>query len=174
MTLELIVFIAAILFGIVLYWRESKGNNLYRFFNKIINTKALQIGPHDKIGFVYQQTFLLRLVFIGLLFLLCIVITQFLIPINMASVSIFASLVVGTLLGTYFANFIIKSTEVIEAQTNEIEDIVGDTFEKGRGFIEDLKSVNPKPTKGVNKEVNSTSKKEQKSARERLKDKGLL
>ena len=61
MTLELIVFIAAILFGILLYWRESNGNGLYRFCNKIINSKELQMKSEDKTGFVFQQTFLLRL-----------------------------------------------------------------------------------------------------------------
>ena len=30
MTIEIIVFIAAILFGIVAYWRESKNNKFYR------------------------------------------------------------------------------------------------------------------------------------------------
>ena len=95
MTLELIVFIAAILFGILLYWRESNGNGLYRFFNKIINSKELQMKPENKTGFVFRQTFLLRLVFISFLFLIGIVITRFLIPIDIATISIFASMIVG-------------------------------------------------------------------------------
>ena len=70
MTLEVIVFIAAILFGILLYWRESNGNGLYRFFNKLMNSKELQMKANDKKGFVFQQSFLLRLVFISFLFLI--------------------------------------------------------------------------------------------------------
>ena len=174
MTLELIVFIGAILFGIFLYWRESKGNGLYRFFNKIINSKELQMKPSDRTGFVYQQAFLLRLVFVGFLFLVGIVITRFLIPIDIATISIFASMIVGTLLGTYLANFIFKSSEVIDEKSDSIEDMVHDTIEKGKDFIEDLKTEKPKVIKEAKKEIAKEPKVEEKSARERLKDKGLL
>ena len=61
MTLELIVFIASILFGALIYWRESNGNALYRFFNKIMYSKDLQMKSDDKTGFVYQQKFIIRL-----------------------------------------------------------------------------------------------------------------
>ena len=49
MGLELVIFIAAILFGIFLYWRESNGNGVYRFFNKILNSKEIikVIDPKD-------------------------------------------------------------------------------------------------------------------------------
>lgn len=171
MTLELIVFIAAILFGIFLYWRESKGNGLYRFFNKIINSKELQMKPNDHTGFVYKQTFLLRLVFVGFLFLIGIVVTRFLIPIDIATISIFASMIVGTLAGTYLANFIFKSTEVIDEKSDSIEDLVNDTIEKGKDFIEDLKT---KDADEVIEAPKETPKVEEKSARQRLKDKGLM
>jgi len=171
MTLELIVFISAILFGIFLYWRESKGNGLYRFFNKIINSKELQMKPDDKTGFLYQQTFLLRLVFVGFLFLIGIVVTRFLIPIDIATISIFASMIVGTLIGTYLANLIFKSSEVIDEKSDSIEDMVQDTIEKGKDFIEDLKT---KDAEQVIQAPKETPKVEEKSARERLKDKGLL
>ena len=69
MILEFTIFVAAILLGIVLYWRESKGNKAYRFLNKIMNSKELQMKPEDQTGFVFQQKFLLRLVFITALFL---------------------------------------------------------------------------------------------------------
>ncbi|GAA4969893.1 hypothetical protein [Algibacter aquimarinus] len=173
MTLELIVFIGAILFGIFLYWRESHGNGLYRFFNKIINSKELQMKPEDKTGFVFQQTFVLRLVFIGFLFLIGIVITRFLIPIDLATISIFASMIFGTLAGTYLANFIFKSGEVIEEKSDSIEDIVSDTIEKGKDFIEDLKTKETTETKEIDK-IDKNSEPQEKSARERLKDKGLL
>ncbi|MGB5418794.1 hypothetical protein [Algibacter sp.] len=171
MTLELIVFIGAILFGIFMYWRESKGNGLYRFFNKMINSKELQMKPQDKTGFVYQQTFLLRLVFVGFLFLIGIVIVRFLIPIDIATISIFASMIVGTLAGTYLANFIFKSSEVIDEKSDSIEDMVHDTIEKGKDFIEDLKT---KDAKDVIEKTKEVPKVEEKSARERLKDKGLM
>ena len=82
MTLEIIVFIGSILFGILLYWRESTGNGLYRFFNKMMYSKKLQMSPHNPKGFIYQQNFLLRLVCIGMIFLIGILIARFLIPID--------------------------------------------------------------------------------------------
>jgi len=179
MTLELIVFIAAILFGALLYWRESNGNGLYRFFNKIVNSKELQMKPEDKTGFVYQQSFLLRLVFISFLFLIGIVVTRFLIPLDLATISIFASMIVGTISGTYLANFIFKSSEVIDEKSDSLEDMVHDTIEKGKDFIEDIKSKDAKEVtsnavKGKEEPQKEAPKAEEKSARERLKDKGLL
>lgn len=181
MTLELIIFIASILFGALIYWRESNGNGLYRFFNKLMYSKELQMKASDKTGFVYQQKFIVRLVFIGFLFLTGIVITRFLIPIDVATVSIFASMIVGTLLGTYLANFIFKSSEVIEEKSDSLEDMVNDTIEKGKDFIEDLKTKDAKEIDNLDTEhsrsvppKNEPAKKEEKSARERLKDKGLL
>ncbi|MCF7560057.1 hypothetical protein L3X39_05355 [Sabulilitoribacter multivorans] len=171
MTLELIIFIASILFGALIYWRESHGNGLYRFFNKLMYSKELQMKPNDKTGFVYQQKFIIRLVFIGFLFLMGIVVTRFLIPIDLATISIFASMIVGTLVGTYLANFIFKSSEVIEEKSDSLEDIVHDTIEKGKDFIEDLKT---KDAEEVVEETKEAPKTEEKSARERLKDKGLL
>ena len=176
MTLELIVFIAAILFGILLYWRESNGNGLYRFFNKIINSKELQMKPEDKTGFVFQQKFLLRLVFISFLFLIGIVVTRFLIPIDLATISIFASMIVGTLLGTYLAAFIFKSGDVIEDKSDSLGDLVKDTIEKGKDFVEDLKAKEAEKDSVSSSAVANKEepKPEEKSARERLKDKGLL
>ena len=174
MTLELIIFIASILFGALIYWRESQGNGLYRFFNKLMYTKDLQMKPTDKTGFVYQQKFIVRLVFIGFLFLIGIVITRFLIPIDLATISIFASMIVGTLAGTYLASFIFKSSEVIDEKSDSLEDMVNDTIEKGKDFIEDLKNKDAKVVEEAKKEIKEAPKPEEKSARERLKDKGLL
>ncbi|WP_346882297.1 hypothetical protein [uncultured Algibacter sp.] len=174
MTLELIVFIASVLFGIFLYWRESQGNGLYRFLNKMFNSKALQMKSSNKKGFLYQQSFLLRLVFIGFLFLIGIVVTRFLIPIDIATISIFASMIVGTLAGTYIANFVFKSGEVIDEKSDSLEDMVHDTIEKGKDFIEDLKTEKPKTVKAAKEDIANASKPDEKSARERLKDKGLL
>lgn len=173
MTLEFIVFVAAVLFGIVLYWRESQGNGVYRFFNKMMNSKELQMRSANKKGFVFQQSLLLRIVFITGLFLLLILIIRFLIPIDLATISMFASMIVGTLIGTYVANFIFKSNEVIDENSDSLDDIVQNTIEKGKDFIEDLKSNETNEIEAVRK-VEEQPKAQEKSARERLKDKGLL
>ena len=173
MTLELIIFIASILFGAIIFWRESQGNGVYRFFNKLMNSKELQMQATDKKGFVYQQSFLLRLVFITALFLIAIVITRFLIPIDLATISLFASMIFGTLVGTYVAGFIFKSSAVIEEQSESLEDKFQDVIEKGKDFIEDLQTKDAKEIEKV-KVKKEEPKVEEKSARERLKDKGLL
>lgn len=176
MTLELIVFISAILFGMLFYWRESNGNGLYRFLNRLVNSKELQMKPKDRTGFVFQQKFLLRIVFISFLFLGFIIIAQFLIPIgyNYNTISTFASSILGTLLGTYLASLIIKSSQVIEEQSDSLEDMVHETIEKGKGLVYDIKTREPKVVEEAKKEIRNESKPEEKTARERLKDKGLL
>jgi hypothetical protein len=130
---ELIIFIASILLGALFFWRENKGNGVYRFINKLMNSKELQMKSTDKKGFVYQQSFLFRLVFLTFLFLTGILVFQFLIPNNFATILLFAALVLGTLVGTYVAEFVFTSTKIIKKQTQEI-------IEKGKDLIEDLQA----------------------------------
>ena len=184
MTLELIVFLAAILFGILVYWRESNGNRLYRFVDKIVNSKRLQMKPDDKTGFVYKQKFLLRLVYVTAFFIVLMILLKFLIPINYTTISIFASSIVGTLIGTYVAGFVLKSGKVIDSKGDSLEEIVQDTIEKGKEFIEDLTDKEEEATESASAEqeeevsepdeAEEISEEEKKSARERLKDKGYL
>lgn len=172
MTLELIVFIGSILFGILLYWRESRGNKLYRFFNKMMYSKKLQMSPNDPTGFLYQQKFILRLVFIAIIFLVGIVIARFLIPIDIATISVFASSIVGTLIGTYVGGFVLSSEKVIEEQSGTLEEKFDHVIEQGKDFIQDISTKQPKVIEEAEKEIEKDPN--QKSARQRLKDKGLM
>lgn len=172
MTLELIVFIGSILFGILLYWRESRGNKLYRFFNKMMYSKKLQMSPNDPTGFLYQQKFILRLVFIAIIFLVGIVIARFLIPIDIATISVFASSIVGTLIGTYVGGFVLSSEKVIEEQSETLEEKFDHVIEQGKDFIQDISTKQPKVIEEAEKEIEKDPN--QKSARQRLKDKGLM
>ena len=177
MTIEIIVFVVAILFGILLYWRESNGNGLYRFLDKIVNSKELQMKPEDKTGFVYQQKLLLRLVYITGLFILMMVVLKFLIPINYTTISIFASCIVGTTIGTYVATFVLRSGKVIEDKGDSLSELVSDTIEKGKDFIEDIRSDEEPEADAVPEspeEPTNETEPDKKSARERLKDKGYL
>ncbi len=173
MGLDLIAFIAAILFGILLYWRESKGNGLYRFFNKVFNSKELQMKADNPKGFIYQQSLLLRIVFITTLFLVGVIVVQFLIPIDLQVASLFASGIVGAVLGTYLAHFIIKSGDIIEVKSESLTEMVSETIEKGKDFIEDITDKDNKP-EVVEETPKAEPKKQEKSARERLKDKGYM
>lgn len=178
MTIELIVFIVAILFGVLLYWRESNGNGLYRVVNKIVNSKELQMKADDRTGFVFQQKFLLRLVYVTFLFIVVMLVLKFLIPINYATVSIFTSSIVGTVLGTYLANFVLKSGKIVDEKSESLTDLVSDTIEKGKEFLDDI-TTKDDDVSSSEVETKETPKveeppKQEKSARERLKDKGLL
>jgi len=178
MGIELVIFIAAILFGIFLYWRESNGNGAYRFLNKIVNSKELQMSANNPKGFIYKQTLLPRIIFVVSLVLVAALVVEFLTPISVFSsyngVSAFASFAVGTLIGTYLASFVIKTTEVIEEQSDSLEDKFDDVVEKGKDFLEDLKTRDSKEIEEFKEDIKTESKVEKPSARDRLKDKGLM
>lgn len=178
MGIELIIFIVAILVGIFLYWRESNGNSFYRFVNKIVNSKDLQMDKSSKKGFIYQQAFIPRLVFVVSIVLLAALIIEFLTPISVFGsyngISAFSSFAVGMLLGSYLANFIIKSSKVIEERSESIEDTIDSVVDKGKDFIEDMGNRDNKAIHEVNEELNKEPEDDAKSARQRLKDKGLL
>lgn len=170
MTLEIIVFIFSILFGIICYWRESKSNKLYRLANKVTHSKALQMKPESKKGFVHEQPFILRLVWITVLFALAAAIITFVTPINVFFVQYFASAIVGTLLGTYLAS------ALLFAQRSTSKENLEKVFDKGKEFVADL-------TEGVAEEKTEQNAEEitkqeevapEKSARDRLKDKGMI
>ncbi|WP_439152404.1 hypothetical protein [Winogradskyella sp.] len=180
MGLELVIFIAAVLLGIFIYWRESNGNGAYRLLNKIVNSKELQMSADNPKGFVFKQAFLPRLIFVVTLVLIAALVVEFLTPLTVFSsydgISAFSSFAVGTLLGTYVASFVIKTTEVVEEKSDSIGDIVDDAVEKGKDFIEDLKTKDNKAVEEAKKEIKTDPQTEadKKSARERLKDKGLM
>lgn len=178
MGIDIIVFIASILFGIFLYWRESNSNRIYRFLNKIVNSKELQMSVDNPKGFVYKQPFIPRLIFIVTSVLIAGLILQFLTPIevftNYFVLSGFASFATGALIGTYLANIVIKTTKVVEDKSGSIGDLVEGAVEKGKDFIDDLKTKEPIVVKEAKKEIATESKLEKPSARDRLKDKGLM
>lgn len=174
LTIEIITFIGSILFGIVLYWRESKSNRVYKFFNTLFYSEELQMKAGSKKGFLYQQSFLMRLVYLGFLYLLAIVIIQFLIPFNMGLLQIIAPSLFGTLIGTYLANFVFKSSEVLDEKGDSLVDAVKDTVEKGKGFIKDLEAKDNKAIEEAKAEIKQEPEVAKKSARQRLKDKGHL
>lgn len=180
MGLELVIFIVAILFGIFLYWRESNGNGAYRFLNKVVNSKELQMSADNPKGFVYKQAFLPRLLFVVSLVLIAALVVEFLTPLAVFSsyngISAFSSFAVGTLIGTYVANLVIKTSEVVEEKSDSLGDIVEGAVEKGKDFIEDLKSKDNKALEEAKQEIKNDPQTEadNKSARERLKDKGLM
>ena len=179
--IDIIIFISAILFGIFLYWRESNGNGAYRFVNKVMNSKELQMSPDSKKGFIYKQPFIPRLLFVVISLLVIGLILQFLTPIAVFSsypaMSAFATFATGTIIGTYLANFVIKTSKVVEEKSDSLGDIVSGAVEKGKDLIEDLKpdsKIEEIEESQADLKSDSEPEVEKKSARDRLKDKGLM
>ena len=170
MTLEIIVFIGAILLGIVWYWRESKSNGIYRLANKITHAKDLQMKPENKKGFVHEQPFLMRLVWVTLAFAVGAGIITYVTPINVFFIQYFASAIVGTLIGTYIASAFVFAKDSTGKENLE------KAFDKGKEFVEDLVDGEDEMNEGK-AEVKSEPEpapKAKKSARDRLKDKGMI
>lgn len=172
MTLEIIVFILAILFGILFYWRESTSNKLYRFFNKLTHSKELQMKPENRKGFIHKQPFLIRLVWVALLFLLIAITLTVLIPFTVNYLQYFVAAIVGTIIGTYIASLFLFASEKTKKES------LAKAFEKGKDIIEDF-SEDVKERFETEKKVDEVAKPEpeeasKKSARDRLKDKGMI
>lgn len=172
MTLEIIVFVLAILFGIIWFWRESISNKLYRLANRITHSKKLQMKAENRKGFVHKQPFLMRLVWITLLFVIAASVVSFVTPINGFYIQYFASAIVGTLVGTYAA------AALIFAQNSAKKENLEKAFQKGKEFVEELTEAEEdlKEDTATQKAKSETAAPEapEKSARDRLKDKGMI
>ncbi len=174
MTLEIIVFVLAILFGIIIYWRESKNNKLYRFFNHLMHAKDLQMNPENKKGFVHKQAFLMRLVWITLIFVLGAALISFATPINVIFFQYFVSAIVGTVIGTYIASVFVVASEGLKKEN--IKKNFEKAYDKGKEFVEDITDGDETKTREVETKEEETQSEEatKKSARNRLKDKGMI
>lgn len=173
MTLEIIIFVIAVLFGIIIYWRESKSNRLYRFFNTIMHSKELQMKPENRKGFVHRQVFLMRLVWITLMFVLAAAVVSFATPINVIFFQYFVSAIVGTLIGTYIASAFIFTTEKFKKEN--IEKGFEKAFEKGKEFVDDITDKDEAEAEvQEDPDPEGDSPEDKKSARDRLKDKGMI
>lgn len=182
MTLEIIVFISAALFGILWYWRESRSNRTFRMFNRITHAKHLQMKPENRKGFLHEQNFLLRLVHITIVFIIVALVVMALTPISLASIvamQMFIACIVGTLLGSYVASLVLFTSKTIEDNSDVVEDKLEETFNKGKAYIDDLRGEHkptPEPQQKAEAQPRpeSTDVPKKKSARDRLRDKGYL
>jgi len=174
MTLEIIIFVLAILIGALLSFRESKNNSLYRFFNKLFNSKELQMKADNLKGFLYGQSFLMRLIWVVVGYIVVTGVLWFVTPINMVYIQHFASAVVGTLIGTYLTTMFFATSDGLSKEN--VMKQAKQAYEKGKDIVEDF-TENETETE-IATEV-ETPKKEpttepKKSARDRLRDKGMI
>lgn len=173
MTFEIIVFIAAVLFGIILYWTESKSNRLYRFFNKLTHSKELQMKPENRKGFIHQQNFLLRLVWITILYLVVAAAIAIVLPFVVNYLQYFISAIVATILGTYIASLFLFARD--KTKKENLEKAYAKGKESIGEFTQDIRD-NFEPKKDIEPEAkpNIESEAPKQSARDRLKDKGMI
>lgn len=54
-TLELIILLASITFGIAIYWLEYQNNGFYRAMNKLTHSAETQMKPENKKGLSYNN-----------------------------------------------------------------------------------------------------------------------
>ena len=178
MTLEIIIFIAAILFGIVIYWSESKSNKIYRSLNRLTHTKALQMTLDNPKGFVYKQAFLMRLVYVTLLFVLAAIVVQFVTPLSGFFIQMFTSAIVGTLIGTYLASAVLFARD--RSSKEHLTKVFDKSKKAAEAFTDDIKQqfestdTTTAAAKDQAEPPTTTAKKPTKSARDRLKDKGMI
>jgi len=173
MTFEIIVFIAAVLFGIILYWTESKSNRLYRFFNKLTHSKELQMKPESRKGFIHQQNFLMRLVWITLLYLVIAAAIAIVLPFVVNYLQYFISAIVATILGTYIASLFLFARD--KTKKENLEKVYTKGKESIGEFTQDIRD-NFEPKNDIEPEVKPSTESEapKQSARDRLKDKGMI
>ena len=171
MTIDIIIFVLSTLFGIIIYWRESKSNKLYRFSNKLSHSKELQMKPDNRKGFVHQQPFLIRLVWVTLLFVIVFSILSFVNPFSVNFIQFFASAIVGTIIGTYITSAVLFTNSKVKKEN------LAEAIKKGKDFIEDIADGEEEIQQNVKDESENTEEPdvpEKKSARDRLKDKGMI
>ena len=174
MTLEIILFTLAILVGVLVSFRESKNNRIYRFFNSLFNSKELQMKADNRKGFVYKQSFIIRLIWIVVGYLILTGVLWFVTPINSIYIQHFASVVVGTLIGTYLTKLFFTTTENLS--TENVLKHAKETFEKGKDFVEEITETETKEQaiEETNTPEPESIPEPKKSARERLRDKGMI
>ncbi len=174
MTLEIIVFVLALLFGIIIYWSESKSNRIYRWINHLTHNEELQMKADNRKGFFHLQPFIWRLVYITLLFVFAGAIVSFTIPIGGDLFQYIVSAMVATLIGTYLGSLIVFASEKTKSAT------IQKAYEKGKEGLEDLvddvkekfeHEVNEPKQEAPDKIIEAPKKK---SARDRFKDKGMI
>lgn len=174
-TFDIIIFISSIVFGVSLYWLEAKNNGLYRSINKITHSKELQMKPENKKGFFVNQEFVPRLIYVNLIFIIA-VLFFLLLPFSIR-VEYYVSAVFGTMIGVYIGSFVVNIKDTSEGIIDKVVDtgkeIIDDIKTKGQEAADSFSS-DKKETTDTTEETTKEPEAPKKSARERLKDKGLL
>jgi hypothetical protein len=123
-------------------------------------------------GFVHKQVFLMRLVWVTLIFVLAGALISFATPINVIFFQYFVSAIVGTLVGTYLASAFIFTSEGLKKEN--LKKNFEKAVEKGQDFVDELREEKETEPAADDEVPEKSDDSEKKSARDRLKDKGMI
>jgi hypothetical protein len=125
-------------------------------------------------GFLHQQSFLMRLIWIFVGYIVVTGVLWFVTPINIVYVQHFASVVVGTLIGTYLTTLFFNTTDGLSKES--VIKQAKETIEKGKDFVEELteNETEAEIETEVEAPIKEPTPEPKKSARDRLRDKGMI
>lgn len=177
MFLEIIIFIAALLLGVLIYWRESRSNGLFRAYNAFINKKETRMEATDRKGFFHLRPLIYRVLNALLLAIAVGIIVYYLPLLNNHILQIALAAFVGIVLGTYLAAALPTVKRAVDNPLEALQDV----GEAGKEIISDLSEtaaerIKKEPVeKEIEKKLEEQPKEEKKeTARERMKRKGYL
>ncbi|WP_053002564.1 hypothetical protein [Kordia jejudonensis] len=172
-TFEIIILISSLVFGISIYWLESKSNGLYKTINKITHSEELQMKDTSRKGFFVEQSLIPRLIYVNIIFIVVCLFIVFLFPVFIPTVPYYVTALIGTMLGIYIASFIINIKDTSE-------EIIDKVVDSGKELFDDLKTKGQEAAESFSldkeEEIETSNEPEtpKKSGRDRLKDKGYL
>lgn len=178
MFLSSTTFIAAILLGVLIYWRESRSNGIFRGYNAFINKKETRMAPTDRKGFFYMRPLIYRVLNALLLAIVIGIVTYYTPILNNHILEISLASFAGILAGSYLAAALPAVKKAVDNPLEALQDV----GEAGKEIISDLsnsatehikeKTIDNEEIKPDAKEEAEEPKKE--TARERMKRKGYL
>jgi hypothetical protein len=134
MFLSSLTFIAAILLGVLIYWRESRSNGIFRAYNAFINKKETRMEASDRKGFFYQRPIVYRVINALLLAVVIGIITYYLPFLNNHLLEIALASFVGIIAGSYLA----AALPTVKRAVDNPLDALQDVGNAGKEIISDL------------------------------------
>lgn len=187
MILDFIILTAAILLGVLIYWRESRSNGIFRAYNFFINKKSTRMEASDRKGFFFLRPLQFRILN-GILLAAIFGILIYQLPLITQHLEFIAAFFVGLIAGTYLAaalpavkravdNPFDALQEVGQAGKEIVSDLSNAAVEKMKEAKEHIITETPEEPKETEKPKAEKQEEEidkNESARDRMKRKGYL
>lgn len=178
MFLSTTTFIGALILGVLIYWRESRSNNVFRAYNAFINKKETRMEATDRKGFFYKRDLIYRVLNALLLAAVIGILVYYTPLLNHHILEISLAAFVGLIAGSYLAAALPMVKKAVDHPLEALQDV----GEVGKEIISDLSNTASSKIKSQTKtetpipkeptEEPTPEKKE--TARERMKRKGYL